>query len=120
LAVVVLGVYFQLPIGETVHPGATVSQTCPTCLAIRSLGGLDQRLDLARRQVLSFPVVGVRLAQRCDWAGKPGKTNIYFARQQINERLVEAHGSLPPGAEPRIGPISTGRTNRTPAIRCAT
>ena len=29
--------------------------------------------------------------------------DIYFARQQVNERLVE-----PPGAEPRMGPISTG------------
>jgi cobalt-zinc-cadmium resistance protein CzcA len=36
------------------------------------------------------------------------RTNIYFARQQINERLTESRGSLPPGAEPRIGPISTG------------
>lgn len=36
------------------------------------------------------------------------KTNIYFARQQINEGLLEVRGSLPPGAEPRIGPISTG------------
>ncbi len=35
-------------------------------------------------------------------------TDIYFARQQINERLVESHAALPPGAEPRIGPISTG------------
>ena len=36
------------------------------------------------------------------------RTNIYFARQQINERLLEVRSSLPPGAEPRIGPISTG------------
>jgi cobalt-zinc-cadmium resistance protein CzcA len=36
------------------------------------------------------------------------RTDIYFARQQINERLMELHGGLPPGAEPRIGPISTG------------
>jgi heavy metal efflux system protein len=36
------------------------------------------------------------------------KTNIYFARQQINERLLEIRSSLPPGAEPRIGPVSTG------------
>src|SRR3954451_23969056 len=36
------------------------------------------------------------------------KTNIYFARQQINERLLEVRSSLPPGAEPRIGPVSTG------------
>jgi cobalt-zinc-cadmium resistance protein CzcA len=36
------------------------------------------------------------------------KTDIYFARQQINERLSEAKALLPPGAEPRMGPISTG------------
>jgi cobalt-zinc-cadmium resistance protein CzcA len=35
-------------------------------------------------------------------------TNIYFARQQINERLLEVRSSLPPGAEPKIGPVSTG------------
>ena len=34
--------------------------------------------------------------------------DIYFARQQINERLVEARESLPPGTESRMGPISTG------------
>jgi heavy metal efflux system protein len=34
--------------------------------------------------------------------------DIYFARQQINERLTEAKESLPPGAELRMGPISTG------------
>jgi cobalt-zinc-cadmium resistance protein CzcA len=36
------------------------------------------------------------------------KTDIYFARQQINERLTEAKASLPPSAEPRMGPVSTG------------
>ena len=36
------------------------------------------------------------------------KADIYFARQQINERLTEAKASLPPGAEPRMGPVSTG------------
>jgi cobalt-zinc-cadmium resistance protein CzcA len=34
--------------------------------------------------------------------------NIYFARQQIGERLAEARENLPPGVEPRMGPISTG------------
>ncbi len=34
--------------------------------------------------------------------------NIYFARQQVGERLAEAGESLPPGAEPRLGPIATG------------
>ncbi len=36
------------------------------------------------------------------------KTDIYFARQQINERLTELRATRPPGAEPRLGPISTG------------
>jgi cobalt-zinc-cadmium resistance protein CzcA len=34
--------------------------------------------------------------------------NIYFARQQINERLNEIKENLPPGADPRMGPIATG------------
>ncbi|MCG3127443.1 MAG: Cobalt-zinc-cadmium resistance protein CzcA [Phycisphaerae bacterium] len=34
--------------------------------------------------------------------------NIYFARQQVSERLGEAKESLPPGAEPIMGPIATG------------
>jgi cobalt-zinc-cadmium resistance protein CzcA len=34
--------------------------------------------------------------------------DIYFARQQVNERLNEARESLPPGAELLLGPIATG------------
>lgn len=34
--------------------------------------------------------------------------DVYFARQQVNERLSEARDSLPPGAEPKMGAISTG------------
>ncbi|MBA3723103.1 MAG: CusA/CzcA family heavy metal efflux RND transporter [Parachlamydiaceae bacterium] len=34
--------------------------------------------------------------------------DIYFARQQINERLSVAKDTLPEGADPRMGPISTG------------
>src|SRR4051812_17632620 len=34
--------------------------------------------------------------------------DIYFARQQVNERLTEAREALPAGAEPMMGPISTG------------
>lgn len=34
--------------------------------------------------------------------------DIYFARQQVFERLSQAGESLPPGAEPIMGPIATG------------
>ncbi|NUQ52543.1 MAG: CusA/CzcA family heavy metal efflux RND transporter [Phycisphaerales bacterium] len=34
--------------------------------------------------------------------------NIYFARQQVTERLGEARESLPPGVDPVMGPIATG------------
>ncbi|MGN6369676.1 MAG: efflux RND transporter permease subunit [Phycisphaerae bacterium] len=35
-------------------------------------------------------------------------TDIWFARQQVKERLDEAKENLPPGAEPAMGPVSTG------------
>jgi cobalt-zinc-cadmium resistance protein CzcA len=34
--------------------------------------------------------------------------DIYFARQQVLERLADVRDALPPGAEPRMGPVSTG------------
>ena len=34
--------------------------------------------------------------------------DIYFARTQVAERLAQAKGSLPAGAEPRMGAVSTG------------
>lgn len=35
-------------------------------------------------------------------------TDIYFARNLINERLQQARGQLPEGIEPEMGPIATG------------
>jgi cobalt-zinc-cadmium resistance protein CzcA len=34
--------------------------------------------------------------------------DVYFARQQVGERLAQARAALPPGAEPVMGPVSTG------------
>ena len=34
--------------------------------------------------------------------------NLYFMRQQVAERLAQARPSLPDGAEPEMGPVSTG------------
>jgi len=36
------------------------------------------------------------------------KTDIYFARQQILERLSQAKDAMPLGVEPKLGPVSTG------------
>jgi cobalt-zinc-cadmium resistance protein CzcA len=35
-------------------------------------------------------------------------TDIYFARQQVSERIAQARSLLPSGVEPELGPISTG------------
>jgi cobalt-zinc-cadmium resistance protein CzcA len=35
-------------------------------------------------------------------------TDIYFARQLVNERVQEVRSKLPPGIEPMLGPIATG------------
>ena len=35
-------------------------------------------------------------------------TDIYFARQQVGEKLQAAANRLPPGISPEMGPISTG------------
>lgn len=35
-------------------------------------------------------------------------TDIYFARQQVSERLQQAKSQLPQGLEPEMGPIATG------------
>jgi heavy metal efflux system protein len=35
-------------------------------------------------------------------------TDIYFARQQVAERLQQALSQLPPGIEPTLGPVTTG------------
>src|SRR5258706_1442205 len=36
------------------------------------------------------------------------RTNIYFARQLVAERLNDAKASLPPGVDVKMGPVSTG------------
>lgn len=36
------------------------------------------------------------------------RTNIYFARQLVAERISDAKASLPPGVDVRMGPVSTG------------
>lgn len=70
--------------------------TFPVELAMSGLPNLDYTRSLSRYGLSQVTV-----------AFKDG-TNIYFARQQINERLQEVKDKLPPEAETTLGPISTG------------
>ncbi|HFC9174303.1 TPA: efflux RND transporter permease subunit, partial [Legionella pneumophila] len=70
--------------------------TFPIELAMSGLPNLDYTRSLSRYGLSQVTVVF-----------KDG-TNIYFARQLINERLQEVKDKLPPGVETTLGPISTG------------
>jgi cobalt-zinc-cadmium resistance protein CzcA len=70
--------------------------TFPIETALAGMPGLDYTRSMSRN---GFSQVTAVFRDHVD---------IYFARQQVNERLTEARESLPPGAEPIMGPISTG------------
>ncbi len=70
--------------------------TFPIETAMAGLPDLEQTRSLSRYGLSQVTVVF-----------KDG-TNIYFARQLVNERVQEARSRLPPGLEPSMGPISTG------------
>ncbi len=70
--------------------------TFPIETALAGIPGLTQTRSLSRNGFSQVTAVF-----RDD-------VNIYFARQQVNERLVEVRRILPSGVEPRMGPISTG------------
>ncbi|MDO5216480.1 efflux RND transporter permease subunit [Legionella pneumophila] len=70
--------------------------TFPMELAMSGLPSLSYTRSLSRYGLSQVTVVF-----------KDG-TNIYFARQLINERLQEVKNKLPPDVETTLGPISTG------------
>ena len=70
--------------------------TFPIETALAGAPGLESTRSLSRN---GFSQVTAIFTER---------TDIYFARQQIGERLTEVRARLPQGIEPRIGPISTG------------
>jgi len=70
--------------------------TFPVETALAGIPGLEYTRSLSRN---GFSQVTVVFHDNVD---------IYFARQQVAERLTEAKESLPPGIEPGMGPISTG------------
>lgn len=70
--------------------------TFPIETALAGMPGLESTRSISRN---GFSQVTAVFRDHVD---------IYFARQQVNERLTQARASLPPGAEPIMGPISTG------------
>ncbi len=70
--------------------------TYPLETVMAGLPGLDQTRSLSRYGLSQITVIF-----------KDG-TDLYFARQLVNERLQEAKERLPSGVTPAMGPISTG------------
>ena len=115
LALVAVGIWSfrQLPIDVTpditnvqvqvnsVAPGfspleAEQRVTFPLETALAGLPGLDYTRSLSRYGLSQVTVVF-----------KDG-TDLYFARQQVGERIAQARSQLPAGVEPEMGPIATG------------
>ncbi|NOT32800.1 MAG: CusA/CzcA family heavy metal efflux RND transporter [Candidatus Eisenbacteria bacterium] len=70
--------------------------TFPIEWAMGGIPGVEQVRSLSRYGLSQLTVIF-----------KDG-TDIYFARQLVNQRLQEARESLPSGVEPTMGPISSG------------
>lgn len=115
LAMAALGVYSytRLPIDAVVDisnvqvvvnseaPGYSPLETeqrvtYPVETVMAGLPGLEQTRSLSRYGLSQVTVIF-----------KDG-TDIYFARQLVNQRLQEARTRLPQGVTPSMGPISTG------------
>jgi cobalt-zinc-cadmium resistance protein CzcA len=86
---------------NTVAPALSPSEiekqvTFPIETALAGIPGLEYTRSMSRN---GFSQVTAVFTDR---------TDIYFARQQVSERLIEARRGLPPGIEPHMGPITTG------------
>ncbi|MGN6225605.1 efflux RND transporter permease subunit [Pseudoxanthomonas sp.] len=70
--------------------------TFPIETALSGLAGMDHTRSISRYGLSQVTVVfddGV---------------DLYFARQQVAERLQQVKSQLPPGLEPELGPVTTG------------
>lgn len=70
--------------------------TYPIETALAGLNGVENMRSFSRN---GFSQVTVIFKESAD---------LYFMRQQVTERLNQARASLPNGAEPVLGPVSTG------------
>src|SRR3954467_7621161 len=86
---------------NTVYPALSPEDvekqiTFPVETALAGIPGLESTRSLSRN---GFSQVTAIFDDDVD---------IYFARQQVTERLTAAKESLPPGAEPSMGATTTG------------
>ncbi len=115
LGMAVLGIfnYSKLPIDatpditnvqvqiNTAAPGYSPLETeqrvtYPIETVLSGLPGLEETRSLSRYGLSQVTVIFA------------DGTDIYFARQLVNQRIQEAKGNLPDGVTPTMGPISTG------------
>ncbi|WP_421930816.1 efflux RND transporter permease subunit [Phenylobacterium sp.] len=70
--------------------------TFPVETALAGIPGLESTRSISRN---GFSQVTAIFEEKVD---------LYFARQQVSERLSQARDSLPDGVQPQIGPVTTG------------
>lgn len=70
--------------------------TVPVEIAMTGLPGLTEMRSLNRNGISIVTLVFT------------DKTDVYFARQLVMERLIEVMGRMPTGITPVLGPVSTG------------
>lgn len=70
--------------------------TYPIETALAGIPGLETTRSLSRN---GFSQVSAIFSEG---------TDLYFARQQVGERLTQARDTLPNGVQPQIGPVTTG------------
>ena len=70
--------------------------TFPIETALSGIPGLETTRSLSRN---GFSQVSAIFSEN---------TDLYFARQQVSERIAQARDSLPEGTQPQIGPVTTG------------
>ncbi len=94
----ITNVQVQINVGAPGYSPLETEQriTYPIETVMAGLPGLQQTRSLSRYGLSQVTVIF-----------KDG-TDIYFARQLVNQRLQEAKESLPEGVTPTMGPISTG------------
>jgi cobalt-zinc-cadmium resistance protein CzcA len=86
---------------NTVNPGLSPIEmekrvTFPVETALAGIPGLESTRSLSRN---GFSQVTAVFKENVD---------LYFARQQVSERLAQAQESLPEGVRPQMGPVTTG------------